>query len=95
MAKGASSKANITNILRTIFKDSFMDGKTLRIPCTEDGEIVEIKVTLTAAKNVLGEAEPTQTVAAQKVDLSSFSIELTDEEKDLVDDYLKKLSGGE
>ena len=55
-ARGTEVKEKLTQVLTKLFPESFMDGKTLRIPMKENGEIVEIKVTLTAAKDVLGGA---------------------------------------
>ena len=50
MAKGSASKEIIFARLLETFEGSFMqDDKILRIPCQENGETVEIKVTLTAA----------------------------------------------
>ena len=55
MAKGAQSKEQVFKKILEVFPGSFMqDDKICRIPMTEDGQIVEIKVTLTAAKDVLG-----------------------------------------
>ena len=55
MAKGAISKENIFKKILETFDGSFMqDDKICRIPMVEDGSVVEIKVTLTAAKDVLG-----------------------------------------
>ena len=53
MARGAQSKTAIFNKLMEVYPDAFFEdeGKILRIPLNEDGELVEIKVTLTAAKN--------------------------------------------
>ena len=52
MAKGASSKQAVTEKLLEVFSGSFLynDGKEIRIPMVENGEEVQIKVTLTAAK---------------------------------------------
>lgn len=63
MARGATSKSYIFNKLLETFPGSFMqDDKILRIPLEEDGSTVEIKVSLTAAKDILGgEAASTQT----------------------------------
>ena len=65
-----------------------MDGKTLRIPMKENGEIVEIKVTLTAAKDVLGSAD------AGAFTLASFTPVCdmpTDEEIEEVKKYLSSM----
>lgn len=64
MAKGAQSKDIIWAKLLEVFPGSFMaDAKTLRIPMVEDGEPVEIKVALTAAKDILGSGESAETPA--------------------------------
>jgi len=55
MAKGAQAKQEVFTKILDTFEGSFMqDDKILRIPCQENGETVEIKVTLTAAKDILG-----------------------------------------
>lgn len=55
MARGAESKEKIFQKMLEVFSGSFMaDAKTLRIPMEENGEVVEIKVALTAAKDTLG-----------------------------------------
>ena len=55
MAKGNDSKKIILQKIMETFPGSFMqDDKILRIPMEEDGASVEIKVTLTAAKDLLG-----------------------------------------
>ena len=50
MARGAVSKEKITNQILTAFPGSFKYDKEIRIPIMEDGEMIQIKVTLTAAK---------------------------------------------
>lgn len=60
MARGSTSKTQIFNKLLETFPLSFMvSEKELRIPMTEDGVPLEIKVTLTAAKDILGKNENT------------------------------------
>ncbi len=56
MAKGTESKNLIFAELRRVYPDAFWEdeGKILRIPMNEGGTPIEIKVTLTAAKNILG-----------------------------------------
>ena len=57
MARGNEAKQRIFKKLLEVFPGSFMqDDKILRIVEQEDGQIVEIKVTLTAAKDILGTA---------------------------------------
>lgn len=52
MAKGAISKIEITKKILEMFEGSFTynGGKEIRIPLIEEGEEIQIKVTLTAAK---------------------------------------------
>lgn len=52
MARGQKSKIDIQNKLLEVFPGSFLynDGKEIRICCNEDGEEIQVKVTLTAAK---------------------------------------------
>ena len=55
MARGSQAKQEILETLKETFPNSFMeDAKILRIPWIENGETVEIKITMTAAKNLLG-----------------------------------------
>lgn len=74
MAKGQKSKEIIMNQIQKIFDDCFIDGKDLRINLIEDGEPVQIKLTLTASKTIVsgGASIPSQTTptpAAADVDL--------------------------
>lgn len=69
MAKGAVSKEIVTNKLLEVFEGAFIasDGKTIRIPLVEDGATVEIKCTLTAAKDLEGAgAGSTNSIAGEK-----------------------------
>ncbi len=53
MAKGAESKQNITKELLNYFGNRaflYNDGKEIRVNCKEAGELVQIKIALTAAK---------------------------------------------
>ena len=52
MAKGAIAKQEVSKKILETFVGSFLynDGKEIRIPCNENGEIVQIKVALTCAK---------------------------------------------
>lgn len=63
MAKGTESKALITEKILSAFEGSFIAGKEIRIPCYENGELVQIKVALTAAKDNI---YPTQNATIAK-----------------------------
>ena len=102
MAKGTESKNIIFNKLKEIYSNSFWEdeGKILRIPLTENGETIEIKVTLTAAKNNLGTAGPASAFSESGSEevagympspTSSATVEMTQEEKDNVANLLASL----
>lgn len=50
MARGAAAKEEIINRLLSTFEGSFKFDKEIRIPMMENGEEVQIKVTLTCSK---------------------------------------------
>lgn len=57
-AKGSATKEKISNLILQIFPNSFINGKELRICGIEDGEEIQIKLTMTAAKeNVSHESQ--------------------------------------
>lgn len=56
MARGSQAKTEITQKILEIFEGSFPYDKEIRIPWVENGEQVEIKVTLTCAKTNVGNA---------------------------------------
>lgn len=99
MAKGAESKTTIFKKLQEIYPKSFWESedKILRIPMTENGNRVEIKVTLTAAKNNLGgegiesafEAPPS--VIPKQNDSPPVVLEPTQEEKENVNRLIAAL----
>ena len=51
--KGTKAKTEILNKIMEIYPNAFIHEKVLRIPIEEDNETVEIKVTLTAAKDCI------------------------------------------
>ena len=90
MAKGAESKNKIVSKILDTFDGAFEYGKEIRIPMDEDGERVEIKVTLTCAKVNVGGGEPAQE-ASTEVSASPTSSIPTEEEKKNVADLIAKL----
>ena len=50
MAKGQIAKEEITKKILDTFSGAFRYDKEIRVPIMENGELVQIKVTLTAAK---------------------------------------------
>lgn len=67
-AKGTLSKEIITKKILETFPGSFTIDKVIRIPMSEDGSIVQIKIALTAAKDVL---EPDGSTPNEAVEFSS------------------------
>ena len=98
MARGAASKEIITSKIMEVFPNSFVFDKEIRIPIEEDGEIVQIKVKLTAAKtNVeIGEdvAMPAGTPISAPSTATTFNpleSEITPEEKAETKNLLESL----
>ena len=56
--RGSLSKTLIGTAILQMFPNSFIepDGKTIRIPTTCEGQLIEVKIQMTAAKDVLGGA---------------------------------------
>lgn len=54
-AKGAIAKEEVLQKILEAFPGSFKYDKEIRVPMVENGEPLQIKITLTAAKNMVGE----------------------------------------
>ena len=98
MARGSLSKEKVTNKILEMFDGSFMYGtKEIRIPMTENGERVEIKVALTCAKtNVGGDTEPSafassEAPATKTIPVFTTLTAPTEEEKQNIQDLMSKL----
>lgn len=97
MARGAESKTSVTNKILEMFEGAFVYGKEIRIPMTENGERVEIKVALTCAKtNVGGDTEPSAfaeqpATAPKTIPVFTTLTAPTEEEKQNIQDLMNKL----
>lgn len=101
MAKGAIAKEFIKEKLLETFEGSFVynSGKEVRIPYEENGELVQIKISMTCAKEPvsIGNADMGgAAVASQTAPTSNFPkpkelVEPTDAEKKNVEDLLAAL----
>lgn len=103
--KGTESKQNITKELLSYFGDrAFMynDGKEIRVNCMEAGELVQIKIALTAAKvavengsdNALPGTAATQTNEAPvtfEAPKAAAAASPTEDEKKNIGDLLRAL----
>jgi len=69
MARGSLVKENITKAILQVFPGAFVDsdGKTIRIPTTAEGEPIEVKVALTAAKDIIGGQTSLTTTVSQPI----------------------------
>ena len=92
-ARGAWSKEQVWNKILETFPGSFVNEKEIRIPMIENGDRIEIKVTLTAAKtNVGGDAENEATQGTEAtVSAPTEILPPSEEEKAQVNNLLAKL----
>ena len=87
-AKGTATKQSIMNKLLEVFPDSFLynGGKELRINQMEDGELVQIKVTLTASKTIVKNENSSKPVLTNSevttANIEEIPQEPTEEEKE-------------
>jgi len=92
--KGAIAKQDITKKILEVFPGSFLYDKEIRVPMVENGEIVQIKITLTAAKVAVeaggDNAVPGASVQATASAVSGVS-EITEDERAEVNDLISKL----
>lgn len=93
-AKGTESKCIIFNKLQEIYPNSFWEdeNKILRIPMNEGGNPIEIKVTLTAAKNILGSGAVESAFPTASEPVVEKPVEMTEEEKENVATLLASLN---
>lgn len=98
--RGNVAKEEITRKILEIFSNSFINGKEIRIPYQENGEEVQIKVTLTAAKENVDNpsfatnsavAPNSVTVSFSQPSFAEVSSVPTDEEKENLQKLITKL----
>ena len=94
MVRGTESKGIIFNKLKEIYPNSFWEdeNKILRIPMNEGGNPIEIKVTLTAAKNILGSGAVESAFPTASEPVVEKPVEMTEEEKENVATLLASLN---
>lgn len=103
MAKGQLSKAEFSKKILSVYEDAFLynDGKEIRVPFVEDGINIQLKITMTCAKDIVepgaDNALPTPITKGGSVKAGEFSfpepqkIEVTDNEKTAVQDLMSSL----
>ena len=98
--KGTILKKEITDKILSMFEGSFLynDGKEIRIPGMENGEMLQVKVALTCAKTAVspeGENALPGAAALNFEDNTTSAVEThvepTKEEKEVVENLLKTL----
>ena len=93
-AKGNEAKSKITKkILETFGNSAFIanGGKEIRINEEENGELIQIKLTLTASKTPI--SQNGEDISSQGINFESKSvdIEMTSEEKENIADFIKRI----
>lgn len=103
MAKGAISKDIVTNKILSMFESSFVYEKKIYIPMTENGETLQIAVSLTCPKNLvettgtpimsktLDFEHPENNVVAVPVIANSEPLEVSQDERDNIEEMMKRL----
>ena len=107
MARGAVSKQEVAKKILSTFEGAFLynDGKEIRVPLMEDGELIQIKVALTAAKENVNPGDDNALPGENTTILTSNGpvfthvvskeetkiVEPTEEEKNNVKDLLASL----
>jgi hypothetical protein len=70
-ARGSIAKEEVMNKILATFPGAFKYEKELRIPMVENGEELQIKVTLTAAKNMVAAGGDTAIPGAKAMEIAS------------------------
>lgn len=93
MARGAEAKQIITDKILQTFEGSFIYGKEIRVPLQENGERVEIKVTLTCAKENVGGDSAFTVPQGETSQLAQASVPAapTEQEKANIADLMSRL----
>ena len=98
MAKGSVSKEKVAQKILELFPEAFAYEKEIRVPMIEDGAEVQIKVTLTCAKNNVERNGDTALpgdfpapVNQAPAPMNTAPAKPTDAEKQTVADLLKSL----
>ena len=89
--KGAAAKAEVTKKILEHFPGSFTHEKEIRIPYVEDGVAGEIKVVLTAAKNLVGAGAQPQESDEGKLEFSEVEAPQLSEPSEAEKERLKSL----
>lgn len=95
--RGAIAKQEVIDKILETFPNAFVHDKTIRIPTMEDGQEIQVKLTLTAAKDLVtpntDKAIPAAAPAPKQPvsTVSADTIQPTPEEKANVERFLKSI----
>ena len=95
--RGAVAKQGVIDKILEVFPNAFVHDKTIRIPTMEDGQEIQIKLTLTAAKDLVApnadKAIPAAALTPKQPasTISADTIQPTPEEKANVERFLKSI----
>lgn len=94
MARGSEAKKNITDRILETFEGSFLynGDKEIRIPYNESGEYLEIKVTLTCAKESVGGGNVPSGETVSAAPAATPVTEPTQEELDNISNLIASLN---
>lgn len=90
-AKGQKLKAQITQKILDTFEGSFINDKEIRICGEEDGYPIQIKVTLTAAKENIDNPNEVIKMPQPTESANTIEVSITSEEKKTVAQLLAGL----
>ena len=90
-ARGQKIKAQITQKILDTFEGSFINDKEIRICGEEDGYPIQIKVTLTAAKENIDNPNEVIMVPQPTESANTIEVSITSEEKKTVAQLLAGL----
>ena len=92
MARGSQVKEEITKKILETFENSFLYEKEIRIPMMENGELIQVKVTLTAAKtNVNAGGDSAMPDSQISVAPPAASLQITPQEKEETISLIERL----
>ena len=95
MAKGAVAKAEVENIIRNAFGKNFLGvaDKKLYVQALEDGEMVQVAITMTCPKTPFGVVDGGMNFDAAPAEPDVFQpAEMTNEETERVRKLIEKFN---
>ena len=97
MARGQKSKKIISEKIINMYEGAFLYDKEIRIPIEEDGEVIQVKCTLTAAKTNVEQGSENEIPAAVNIETEVVEdekkiVKISDEEKANLASLMKSLN---